>query len=95
MILPEFARDLGQKIDYFFEVEVILEVNIDILEKKLWNQGKIQKFQNHSKTNHSVPEHTLGEKKLTGLVTVIPIIYMVSGSKKCKKTKFPTEGKGF
>ena len=51
MILPEFARDLGQKIDYFFEVEVILEVNIDILEKKWWNQGKIQKFQNLSKTN--------------------------------------------
>ena len=24
MILPEFARDLGQKIDYFFEAEVIL-----------------------------------------------------------------------
>ena len=50
MILPEFARDHGQKIDCFFEVEVILEVNIDILEKKWWNQGKIQKFQNTPKT---------------------------------------------
>ena len=33
----DFARvcqRLGQKIDYFFEVEVILEANIDIFEKK-------------------------------------------------------------
>ena len=66
MILPEFARDLGQKIDYFFEVEVILEVNIDILEKKWWNQGKIQKFQNCSKTNpRSIKSHCIMLKRLS------------------------------
>ena len=44
MILLEFARDLGQKIDYFFEVEVILEVNIDILEKKMMKSRKNSKI---------------------------------------------------
>ena len=66
MILPEFARDHGQKIDYFFEVEAILEVNIDILEKKWWNQGKIQKFQNISKTNpRSIKSHCIMLKRLS------------------------------
>ena len=27
--LPEFARELGKKNNYFFELEVILEVNIE------------------------------------------------------------------
>ena len=46
MILPEFARDHGQKIDYFFEAEVILEVNIEILTFWRKNDEIKEKFKN-------------------------------------------------